>query len=134
MTARSHVRAIAPRPVYVAVDRGRNFTNVNPRFYCSCYGVATTPSRCRPAPLSTAGALPRNGAVTLDTNRINRTSGCGYGVAAYVAPPSGNVLPAHLGVPPELQGTLPWLLTIGLGAAAGAIVLGVTGRRRRRTN
>jgi len=79
-------------------------------------------------------ALARNGAVTLDTNRINRTSGCGYGVAAYVAPPSGNVLPAHLGVPAELQGPFPWLLTIGLGAAAGAIVLGVTGRRRRRAN
>jgi ice-binding like protein len=79
-------------------------------------------------------ALARNGAVTLDTNRINRTSGCGYGVAAYVAPPAGNVLPAHLGVPAELQGPFPWLLAIGLGAAAGAIVLSVTGRRRRRTN
>src|SRR4029077_8530913 len=28
-------------------------------------------------------ALARNGAVTLDTNRINRTSGCGYSVASY---------------------------------------------------
>ena len=79
-------------------------------------------------------ALARNGAVTLDTNRINRTSGCGYGVASYVPPPAGNVLAAHLGVPAELQGPFPWLLVIGFGAGAAAVVLGVTGRRRRRTN
>jgi hypothetical protein len=79
-------------------------------------------------------ALARNGAVTLDTNRIIQASGCGYGVPSYVPPPSGNVLPAHLGVPAELRGAFPWLLAIGFGAGAGAIVLGVTGRRRRRTD
>ena len=34
-------------------------------------------------------ALARNGAVTLDTNRIIQPSGCGYPVPTYVAPPSG---------------------------------------------
>jgi len=76
-------------------------------------------------------ALARNGAVTLDTNRINRTSGCGYSVASYVKPPTGSVLAASLGVPSELQGPFPWLIVLAFGAAAGATVLGVTGRRRR---
>src|SRR2546423_3751623 len=78
-------------------------------------------------------ALARNGAVTLDTSRINRTSGCGYGVASFVKPPTSNVLAASLGVPSELHGPFPWLLVIALGATAGATVLAVTGRRRRPT-
>jgi len=79
-------------------------------------------------------ALARNGAVTLDTNRIIQSSGCGYGVPGYVAPPIGNVLPATLGVPAELSGQVPWLLLIGLGGAGAAIALGVSSRRRRPRN
>lgn len=79
-------------------------------------------------------ALARNGAVTLDTNRIIQSSGCGYGVPAFVPPPSNNILPATLGVPSELIGGFPWLLLIGAGAgiAVGGLGLG-SWRRRRRT-
>ena len=77
-------------------------------------------------------ALARNGAVTLDTNRIIQSGGCGYPAASYVAPPSGNVLPASLGVPFALRGQFPWLLLIGIGAGLGATGLGVSNRRRRR--
>ena len=76
-------------------------------------------------------ALALTGAVTLDTNRIIQPSGCGYGVPGYVPPPIGNVLPPTLGVPLELQGSFPWLLVIGIGAGAGATLLGVSSRRRR---
>jgi len=76
-------------------------------------------------------ALALTGAVTLDTNRIIQPSGCGYGVPGFVPPPGGNVLPATLGVPRELQGSFPWLLVIGLGAGVGATVLGWSSRRRR---
>jgi len=78
-------------------------------------------------------ALARNGAVTLDTNRIIQSSGCGYGVPAYVAPPAGNVLPATLGIPLELRGAFPWLLLVGAGAgiALGGLGLGSLRRRRR---
>jgi len=79
-------------------------------------------------------ALARNAAVTLDTNRIIQPSGCGYGVPASVAGPSGTTLPASLGVPLELRGEFPWLLVIGMGAGIGATALGViSARRRRRT-
>jgi hypothetical protein len=78
-------------------------------------------------------ALARNGAVTLDTNRIIQPSGCGYAAPAFVPPPGNNVLPATLGVPQELLGSFPWLLIIGVGAGAGVIALGVSARRRRRT-
>ena len=78
-------------------------------------------------------ALARNGAVTLDTNRIIQPSGCGYGVPTYVPPPSGNVLPATLGIPQELLGSFPWLLVVGIGAGVGATALGVSARRRRHT-
>jgi hypothetical protein len=77
-------------------------------------------------------ALARNGAVTLDTNRIIQPSGCGYSTPAFVAPPSGNVLPATLGVPLELRGEFPWLILIGVGAGLAATALGLNGRRRRR--
>jgi hypothetical protein len=77
-------------------------------------------------------ALARNGAVTLDTNRIIQSSGCGYGVPAFVSAPIGNILPAALGIPLELIGQIPWLLVIGVGGAIGAIVLGTSSARRRR--
>ena len=77
-------------------------------------------------------ALARNGAVTLDTNRIIQSGGCGFAAAAFVAPPSGNILPASLGVPFELRGQFPWLLLIAVGAGLGATALGVSNRRRRR--
>ncbi|HET9781305.1 MAG TPA: ice-binding family protein [Candidatus Dormibacteraeota bacterium] len=79
-------------------------------------------------------ALARNAAVTLDTNRIIQPSGCGYPVPGYVAPPTGNVLPATLGVPSELIGEVPWLLLIAIGSGIAALVLVVSGRRRRRRN
>ena len=79
-------------------------------------------------------ALARNGAVTLDTNRIIQSSGCGYGVPTYVPPPGGNILPATLGVPHELIGEVPWLLLIAAGSGLAAVVLGVSSRRRRRRN
>jgi Ice-binding-like len=77
-------------------------------------------------------ALARNGAVTLDTNRIIQSSGCGFGVPAFVPPPNGNVLPATLGVPSELIGGFPWLLLIGMGSGVAALALGTTSWRRRR--
>ncbi len=77
-------------------------------------------------------ALARNGAVTLDTNRIIQPSGCGFGVPTSVPPPTNNILPATLGVPSELLAEIPWLLVIGLGSATGALALGITSRRRRR--
>ncbi len=78
-------------------------------------------------------ALARNGAVTLDTNRIIQSSGCGYGVPTYVGAPSGNVLPPTLGIPLELRGEFPWLLLIGAaaGIALGAMTYGSLRRRRR---
>jgi hypothetical protein len=76
-------------------------------------------------------ALAENGAVTLDTNRIIRPSGCGYGVPTYVPPPSGNILPATLGIPSELLGEIPWLFAIGAGSGLVALWL-VAARRRRR--
>jgi hypothetical protein len=77
-------------------------------------------------------ALARNGAVTLDTNRIIQPSGCGYPVPGYVAPPTGNVLPATLGVPSELIAEVPWLLLIAIGSGIAALTLGINSRRRRR--
>ncbi|HZQ49161.1 MAG TPA: ice-binding family protein [Candidatus Dormibacteraeota bacterium] len=77
-------------------------------------------------------ALARNGAVTLDTNRIIQASGCGYGVPAFVPSPSGNVLPANLGVPADMRGGFPWLLLIGAGAGVSVIALGMGSMRRRR--
>lgn len=77
-------------------------------------------------------ALARNGAVTLDTNRIIQSSGCGYGVPAFVAAPIGNVLPATLGIPLELRGEFPWLLLIGAGAGIAFGALGYNNLRRRR--
>jgi hypothetical protein len=78
-------------------------------------------------------ALARNGAVNLDTNRIIQSSGCGYGVPAYVGPPAGNILPATLGIPSELMSEVPWLLLIAVGSGIAAVTLGI-GRRRRRRN
>jgi hypothetical protein len=85
-------------------------------------------------------ALARTAAVTLDTNRIIQPSGCAggfttsYPVPGYVPPPSGNILPATLGVPRDLIAEFPWLLLIGVAGGLGAIAMGMsTLRRRRRT-
>jgi len=77
-------------------------------------------------------ALARNGAVTLDTNRIIQAAGCGLPAPTFVAAPSGNVFAPSLGVPLELRGQFPWLLLIGTGAGLGATALGLSSRRRRR--
>lgn len=88
-------------------------------------------------------ALARNGAVTLDDNRIIQPGGCGVSAPPIGTPPVGNNLPLSLGyslsipangVPLELRGEgFPWLLVIGFGAGAGAVAMGVSARRRRRT-
>jgi hypothetical protein len=78
-------------------------------------------------------ALARNAAVNLDTNRIIQSSGCGYGVPAYVGPPVGNILPATLGIPSELMREIPWLLLIAGGSGIAAVALGISTRRRRRS-
>ena len=91
-------------------------------------------------------ALARNGAVTLDTNRIIQAAGCGYAAPTYVAPPAGNTLPATLppsspiaGVPaagggPPQGDSFPWILALvaGVLASAGAVRFGVTMRGQRR--
>jgi hypothetical protein len=87
-------------------------------------------------------ALARNGAVTLDTNRIIQPGGCGVAAPPLGTPPVGNILPASLGyslsipangVPLELQGGgFPLLLVIGVGAGLGATGLVLISRRRRR--
>ena len=77
-------------------------------------------------------ALARTAAVTLDTNRIIQPSGCGYSTPGYVPPPTGNVLPATLGVPSELIREIPWLLLIAVGSGIGALTLVLSSRRRRR--
>ena len=90
-------------------------------------------------------ALARNGAVTLDTNRIIQPGGCGFSAPAVGTPPAivPGVVPLPLslgyslgipsnGVPLELRGEFPWLLVIGMGAAVGATALVVIGRRGRR--
>ena len=89
-------------------------------------------------------ALARNGAVTLDTNRIIQPGGCGFAAPPVGSPPVGNILPASLGfslsiastgVPLELQGQqFPWLLVLGAGSGLGVVALVVSqARRRRRT-
>jgi hypothetical protein len=83
-------------------------------------------------------ALARTAAVTLDTNRIIQPSGCvgsftqSFPTPAYVPPPTGNILPATLGVPSELINEIPWLLLIAGGAGFAATVMVVSSRRRRR--
>ncbi|HUZ51246.1 MAG TPA: ice-binding family protein [Streptosporangiaceae bacterium] len=95
-------------------------------------------------------ALAQTGAVTLDTNRIIQAAGCGYAAPTYVAPPTGNILPATLapssplsgvpptpglpatGVPSDLPGAFPLLLLIGIGTGGAALALAISSRRRRR--
>jgi hypothetical protein len=86
-------------------------------------------------------ALARNGAVTLDTNRIIQPGGCGVAAPPVGTPPANNVLPESLGfslslpstgVPLEMRGEFPWLLVIGAGGGLGAIALVVVSARRRR--
>ena len=90
-------------------------------------------------------ALARNGATTLDTNRIIRPTGCGYTAPGIVAQPAGNTLPASLapfavvgapnggGGPPQGQGFPILALVAALLAGAGAVGLGlnIRGHRRR---
>jgi hypothetical protein len=82
---------------------------------------------------------PSQGSVTLDTNRIIQPGGCPGGFTTYFAPPAGvagpagTTLPATLGVPWELMGKFPWLQLIATGAGLGAVALGLTSRRRRRS-
>ena len=88
-------------------------------------------------------ALARTGAVTLDDNRIIQPGGCGVVAPPIGTPPVGNNLPVSLGyslsipsngVPLELRGEqFPWLLVIGFGAGVGAVAMGVSARRRRRS-
>lgn len=91
-------------------------------------------------------ALARNAAVTLDTNRIIRPTGCGYTAPTFVSAPGGNTLPTTLpptavtgapnggGGPPTGQG-FPWILALvaGVLASAGAAGLGrsIRGQHRR---
>ncbi len=91
-------------------------------------------------------ALARNGAVTLDTNRIIQAAGCGFSAPAFVAPPAGNIFgagnlapsspilpgPGATGIPEEMRGEFPFLLLLALGAGIGATALGLSSRRRRR--
>jgi Ice-binding-like len=88
-------------------------------------------------------ALARNGAVTLDTNRIIQPGGCGFNAPPIGTSPGGTPpLPLSLGfslsigangVPPELQGAqFPWLLVLGVGAGLGASGLVLINQRRRR--
>ena len=89
-------------------------------------------------------ALARNGAVTLDTNRIIQPGGCGFSSPPIGTQPVwGSVVPLPLslgfslsipsnGVPLELRGEFPWLLVIGAGGGLSAIALGVSSARRRR--
>jgi hypothetical protein len=84
-------------------------------------------------------ALARTAAVTLDTNTITQPSCAGsatrfYSAPASVAPPTGSILPANLGVPSELMGEIPWLLLIAIGSGGAALVLVTNSRRRRRRN
>jgi hypothetical protein len=87
-----------------------------------------------------AGLVAPSGALTLDTNRIIQPGGCtggfttSYPPPAFVPSPTGNVLPATLGVPSELIGEIPWLLLIAVGAGVAAVTLGISTRRRRRRN
>jgi Ice-binding-like len=92
-------------------------------------------------------ALARNGAVTLDTNRIIQAAGCGYSAPTFVAPPAGNTLPATLapsspilgvpsagGGPPQGEG-FPWILALvaGVLGSAGAVRVGLSIRAHRRS-
>jgi len=88
-------------------------------------------------------ALARNGAVTLDTNRIIRPTGCGYNAPAFVGPPTGNTLPTTLstsssavvgapnggGGPPQ-GNDFPWLPALLAGGLVGAAAVSVGLSRR----
>ena len=88
---------------------------------------------------SLGSPAPSQGSVTLDTNRIIQPGGCPGGFTTYFAPPAGvagpagTTLPATLGVPWELIGKFPWLQLLATGAGLGAVALGLSSRRRRRS-
>ena len=75
-------------------------------------------------------ALARNGAVTLINDTITAPTAC---AAVTVAGPTA-VLPGSTGVPLEMQGGFPWLVLLGFGAGAAAVVMGMSSRRRRRSS
>jgi Ice-binding-like len=88
----------------------------------------------------TGRALARNGAVTLDTNRIIQPTGCGYAAPTAVAAPTpaptatpaGAV--AAVGLPntggPPRQPGFPWW-PLAIAGTIGAILIGVKRRSRR---
>jgi hypothetical protein len=88
-------------------------------------------------------ALTRNGAVTLDTNRIIQPTGCGYGAPTPVPPP---VVPTPTPTPvatptptpglpsaggPPLQPGFPWWPVV-IAGTIGALLLGLRVRTYRR--
>ena len=77
-------------------------------------------------------ALARNGAVTLDTNRITKPASCI--AASPTASPSAHPKPPVTGSGPPQPETFPWELMLIAGLSSlGAIALGLRIRGRRRS-
>ena len=77
-------------------------------------------------------ALARNGAVTLDTNRITKPANCT--ASSPTASPSAHPKPPVTGSGPPQPGRFPWeLMLIGGISSLGAIALGLRVRARRRS-
>jgi len=76
-------------------------------------------------------ALARNGAVTLDTNRITKPANCV--ATSPVASPSAHPKPPVTGSGPPQPGGFPWELMLIVGLSSlGVIALGLRLRARRR--
>lgn len=81
-------------------------------------------------------ALSRNGAVTLDTNRIVQPTGCGYAAPAAVAAP-GSPTPTPTGLLPNAAGPpqhpgFPWW-PLAVAGMIGAVLVGLRVRTSRRS-
>src|ERR1700730_7302008 len=78
-------------------------------------------------------ALARNGAVTLDTNRITKPAHCV--ATSPVASPSAHPKPPVTGSGPPQPGTLPWELILigGVGSLGAMALVGLRIRGRRRS-
>ena len=78
-------------------------------------------------------ALARNGAVTLDTNRITKPANCV--ATSPVASPSAHPKPPVTGSGPPQPGTLPWELILigGVGSLGAMALVGLRIRGRRRS-